>query len=153
MSVKGNSLISINCSCIIYTVKYRCTMTARKSMLLMLPTVALLGGGCFVYRYTTTPPASGRVINGSTQAPVIGARVGFRNHDRKATETRPDGGFHLGSDHVWAFSPLIPFEFTPCGGILFVEAPGYSPFETNVGMYVDQPLTFEKPIVLKRTSE
>jgi hypothetical protein len=122
-------------------------------MLLMLSTVAFLGGGCFVYRYTTTPPASGRVIDARTQVPITGARVGFRNHDRKATTTRPDGGFEVESDHEWAFSPLMPWEFTPCGGILFVEALGYRSFETNIGMHVYQPLTFAEPIILQRNSE
>jgi hypothetical protein len=103
-------------------------MNIRKAMSLVLPTVAFLGGGCFVYRYPTTPPASGQVIDATTQAPISGAWVGFRNHDRKTTTTTHDGSFQIESDHLWAFSPLMPGEFTPCGGVLFVEAPGFRLF-------------------------
>lgn len=125
-------------------------MSIRKPMLLMLPTIAFLGGGCFVYRYTTTPPASGRVIDASTQVPISGARVGFRNHERKATTTTSEGSFHLESDHVWAFSVLIPWEFTPCGGVLFVEAPGYRSFETNIGNHVYHSVDFSHAVALWR---
>ena len=106
-----------------------------------------------MYRYTTTPPASGRVIDAMTQEPITGAMVGFRNHDRKTSTTTQDGSFQVESDHIWAFSPLIPWEFTPRGGVFFVEAPGYSLFETNVGEHMYRPLTFPEPIALRRDLE
>jgi hypothetical protein len=121
----------------------------RSAILVPLLIVAVFGQGCF-YRYTTTPPVSGTVIDARTNKPIAGARIGFRKHEGKISTTSLDGSFHLPSDHMWAFSPLIPFEFTPCGGVFFVEALGYKSFEQDIGQRVYRPFTFAGPIVLRQ---
>src|SRR5712691_109125 len=103
--------VKIHCDALVKT---------RPGILLLILTIAVFTQGCLAYRYTTTPPVSGRVIDATTEQPIAGAKVGFRKHERKTVSTASDGNFHLQSDHVWAFSPLMPWEFSPCGGVLFV---------------------------------
>src|SRR2546426_11381783 len=99
----------------------------------VLALVCISGQGCLIWRYTTTPPVSGTAIDATTREPLAGARVGFRGRERKSTQTIADGSFVLRSDHSWGPAVIIPFEFTPCGGMFFVEASGYATFERDIG--------------------
>ena len=88
------------------------------------------------------------------QEPIAGARVGFRGRERKSTQTIADGSFVLRSDHSWGPAVIIPFEFTPGGGMFFVEASGYATFERDIGPRMYQPFVFTEPIALpRRTSQ
>jgi hypothetical protein len=120
--------------------------------LLFLLAIAVFAQGCLAYRYTITPPVSGRVIDTTTEQPIAAAKVGIRKHERKSVATAKDGSFQLQSDHIWAFSPLMPWEFTPCGGVLFVDAPGYKPFEKDLGERVYRPVALAEPIRLQSDS-
>jgi hypothetical protein len=122
----------------------------RMSLLSLLVLACLFGQGCFVWHYTMTPPVSGRVIDSATGSPVVSAKVGFREHKRIETLTAADGSFLLPSDHTWGPAVIIPFEFTPCGGLFFIEAPGYDTFEQEIGPRMYHPFVFQEPVTLWR---
>lgn len=113
----------------------------------------MLCQGCFVYRYTTTPPLSGSVREASTKQAISGATVGFRKHDSIATKTAADGNFRLEPDHAWRFCWIMPGEFWAEGGAFFVEAAGYRPLEQNIQTRHGTPRTFQGPIELHPDSK
>jgi hypothetical protein len=108
----------------------------RLFSLALLVLVAVLQQGCVVWRYTTTPVVTGRVVDAESGKAIVGAEVGFRKHETVSTRTKEDGSFSLASDHEWGPAIGIPFEFTLCGGVLYIAAPGYSTFEKDVGQRV-----------------
>jgi hypothetical protein len=108
----------------------------RLFLLGLVALISLLQQGCVAWRYTTTPVVTGRVLDADTGKPVVGAEVGFRKHESVSTRTKGDGSFSLASDHKWGPAIGIPFEFTLCGGVLYVTAPGYVTFEKDVGQRV-----------------
>ena len=108
----------------------------RLYLLGLVVLLSLLQQGCVAWRYTTTPVVTGRVLNADTGKPVVGAEVGFRKHESVSTRTKEDGSFSLASDHKWGPAIGIPFEFTLCGGVLYVAAPDYVTFEKDVGQRV-----------------
>ncbi|MBI2517346.1 MAG: hypothetical protein HYV95_10580 [Opitutae bacterium] len=112
--------------------------------------ISLLQQGCVAWRYTTTPVATGRVLDADTGKPVIGAEVGFRKHESVSTRTKEDGSFSLASDHKWGPAIGIPFEFTLCGGVLYVAAPGYESFEKDVGQRVYHPVDLSEVRLRKK---
>lgn len=120
-----------------------------------LPILALLifCQGCFVYHYTTTPPLAGTVQDAATKQAVPGATVGFREHNSIAIHTAADGNFHLEPDHAWHFCWIMPGEFWAEGGVFFVEAPGYRPFEQNIQIRHGTPYAFQGPIELHPDSK
>jgi hypothetical protein len=109
--------------------------------------------GCFVYHYTTTPSLSGTVKDFTTKQPITYATVGFKKHDSIATKTALDGTFHLDPDHAWDFCWIMPGEFWSEGGIFFVDAAGYEPFEQKVSTMHGTPYIFKEPIELHRDSK
>jgi hypothetical protein len=125
-----------------------------RPIILLLPLLVLLcGQGCLVYRYTTTPLVSGTVIDSASKQPIAGAKVGFRKHDKKTSMTASDGSFHSQPDHVWRPCLLMPEEFTPCGGVFFVEASDYKAFERMIGPRQLYPFTFLQPIELEKATQ
>lgn len=115
-------------------------MGFRFCSLSLLIVVSSLLQGCFIWRYTTTPPVTGRVVDASTGTPVVGAEVGIRKHQAVRTRTASDGSFKVASDHSWGPAIIIPFEFTLCGGVFYVSAPGYEIFEKDLGDRVYRPV-------------
>jgi hypothetical protein len=110
--------------------------------------------GCVVWRYTTTPLVTGRVLDADTGKPVVGAKVGFRTHEAAITQTKDDGSFSLASDHRWGPAIGIPFEFTLCGGVIYVTAPDYVTFEKDVGARVYHPVQLpDVPLQKKNGNE
>ena len=122
----------------------------RICSLALLIIVCGLHQGCFVWRYTTTPPLAGRVLDANNGSAVVGAEVGVRKHEAVRTRTTNDGSFKVASDHSWGPAILIPFEFTLCGGILYVEAPGYETFEKNLGDRVYRPVQVPDVMLIKK---
>lgn len=110
-------------------------MKSRSSLLGLVLLVCALQG-CVAWRYTTTPPVAGKVIDAEGGNPIAGAEVGFRKHEAASTRTNADGTFKLASGHEWGAAAILPFEFTPCGGVFYVMAPGYEAFETDMGEQV-----------------
>lgn len=123
---------------------------ARMAWLSLLMSVWLFCQGCVVWRYTTSPPVSGVVRDSATGSPVVNAKVGFREHERIQTLTAADGSFRLPLGHTWGPALIIPFEFTPCGGTFFIEAPGYEAFELVIGPRMYHPVVFQEPVILWR---
>ena len=121
----------------------------RAVMCSLLLLFAVLGQGCLVWRYPTTPKVTGSVIDATTKQPVSGARVGVRQHDKLTRMTSPDGSFRLRSDHVWRPCPLIPGDYWP-GGMLFIEAPGYRPHEQKVHTFGGGTVVLQHPVELQR---
>jgi hypothetical protein len=111
-------------------------MKKRAYLLALVFLLGVLQHGCVAWRYTTTPVVTGRVLDADTRKPVVGAEVGFRTHENVSTRTREDGSFTLVSDHKWGPAFGIPFEFTPCGGVLYIAATDYRTFEKDVGQRV-----------------
>jgi hypothetical protein len=93
----------------------------------LISLTASLLSGCVAYPYKTTPAVEGRVVDSTTGTGIAGAKVGFRDRAKAVTSTAPDGSFRLKEGHTWGGALLIPWEFTACGGVLYVEAPGYQP--------------------------
>jgi hypothetical protein len=106
--------------------------------------------GCLAWRYRTTPSVKGRVLDSASHSPVDAATVGFRNHKGVLARTTADGRFHLEAGHTWGAAIIIPFEFTHCGGVLFVEAAGYDPFERDFGPWAYDPIVLDQPIMLSK---
>ena len=123
---------------------------SRFSLVCLVLLSCFVTQGCVVWRYTTTPRVSGKAIDSITGQPIEGAKVGFRDHKRISVLTMADGKFVLDSDHVWGLALIIPMELTPCGGLFFIEAPGYVPFEREIGPRVYQPFRFAEPVALIR---
>lgn len=117
---------------------------------ILLSVSALMSQGCVVWRYPTTPAASGQVVDAVSGVPIGNARVGFRDHERVATLTAANGNFALKGDHRWGPAFIIPLEFVACGGAFFVEAPGYAPFEKDLGQWAYGPPRLPEPIKLSR---
>jgi hypothetical protein len=95
--------------------------------------------GCVAWRYPSTPPITGKVLDAESGNPVVGAEVGFRKHQAIQTRTKVDGTFQLESDYSWGPAFILPFEFTSCGGVFYVIAPNYDPFEEDMGYQVCRP--------------
>ena len=64
-----------------------------------------------------------------------------------------DGTFHLESDRAWRFCWFMPGEFWSEGGVFFIEAPGYRPFEQEVQTRHGTPYAFQGPIELHPDSK
>lgn len=123
----------------------------RLCLLAVALSLGLVQQGCFAWRYTTTPVVVGRVLDAATQKPVVGAEVGFRTHEAASTRTNADGGFTLKSDHAWAPAFGLPFEFTPCGGTLYITATGYRTFEKDLGQRVYHLVRLPDVLLTKTT--
>jgi hypothetical protein len=55
--------------------------------LMLVLMVGLLAQGCVAFPYDDTPAVSGNIVDAVTGKPVIGAKVGFRGHERVDTWT------------------------------------------------------------------
>ncbi len=127
-------------------------MKFQPPSLFLLLVIAIFGQGCVVWRYPTTPQVSGAVIDATTKQPVSGATVGIRDHEGIIRTTSPDGVFRLPSDHVWRPCPLVPGDYWP-QGMLFIEAPGYVPYERKVSTFGERPIVLQQPVELQRTQQ
>src|SRR5262245_5439785 len=125
-------------------------MRSRHLTLALAFVILVCGQGCFVYRYTVTPPVSGIVLDATTKRPVAGATVGFRKHERQLAMTASDGSFVSRPDHVWRPCFILPGELWPSGGHFFVEASGYKPYEQEIITTMGRPFTNAQPIQLVR---
>ena len=125
-------------------------MQFRCFRLLLSLTIMVCAPGCFVYRYTITPPVSGTVLDAATKQPVAGATVGFRSHERRLATTAADGTFVSQPDHVWRPCFILPGELWPSGGQFFVEASGYKPYEQKIITTMGRPFAIVQPIELER---
>ena len=85
----------------------------------------------------------------TTKQPISGATVGYRDHKAIAAKTSVEGAFQLEQDHMWGFCWIMPGEFWAEDGLLFVEAPGYQPFEQEVYTRHGNPYIFRLPIELQ----
>ena len=94
----------------------------------------------------------GRIVDADTGKAIAGAEVGFRKHEAVSTRTKEDGTFRLASDHEWGPAMVMPIEFTLCGGLLYVAAPGYRTFEKDVGQRVYQAVQLPE-IKLKKGND
>jgi hypothetical protein len=120
-----------------------------------LPFICLLilCQGCFVWHYTTTPPLSGTIRDATTKQPIACATVGFKQHESIATKTGQDGSFWLKPDHAWQPCWVMPGEFWSEGGMFYVEAMGYKPFELKIHTMHGTPFAFQGPIELHQDSK
>jgi hypothetical protein len=122
-------------------------MKTHMMILLYVGLTMVCGQGCV--QIPTTPEVSGLVIDATTHQPIAGAQVGFKEHDHTFNTTARDGSFRLVSDHATEF---LPWEFTPCGGLFFVQANGYALFKKEIGPREYGPYIFTQPIALTRNS-
>jgi len=76
--------------------------------------------------------------------------VGFREHEAVSTRTAADGPFKLAPDHSRGAAMIIPFEFTPCGGVLYVTAPAYDAFQKDIGARVYSPIQLPDIMLAKK---
>jgi hypothetical protein len=120
---------------------------------LLLAALCTTQQGCVAWRYTTTPLVTGRVLDADTGKPVVGAEVGFRKHEAVSTRTKDDGSFSLSPDHQWGPAIGIPFEFTPCGGVIYVTAPKYATFERDVGPRVYHPVQLSDVMLPRKRNQ
>ena len=127
-------------------------MHSRYFILALSLVVLVCGQGCFVYRYTITPPVSGTVVDATTRQPIAGATVGFRGHERRLATTAPDGSFVSRPDHIWRPCFILPGELWPSGGQFFIESSGYKPYEQRVITTMGRPFTILRPVELERES-
>ena len=98
---------------------------------LLLATVALwFGSGCFPYRLTTSPGASGVVVDAQTGTPISGAWVSVRplplsgTDIRSGTNSGPGGAFRIATTRQWAFY-LFPADMFSAPFALSVTNQGY----------------------------
>ncbi|MCA9413754.1 MAG: hypothetical protein KC944_21230 [Candidatus Omnitrophica bacterium] len=124
-------------------------MKIHSSISAVLLSIGILCQGCVVFWYPTTPKVSGVVIDENSNTPVIGARVGMRDHEKIHSSTGRDGTFHLPPNREWGPAFIIPFEGMTRGR-LFVEAPGYITVERGVESWGGSLLELDEPIVLEK---
>ena len=100
----------------------------------------LLLAGCFPLRFTTSPGASGVVVDSQTRAPIAGAEVVVSRStyppgsmDEALTNRRPpsittetNGSFSIPPERAWDLF-VIPVDAFPPFGLLVVKHDGYDP--------------------------
>src|SRR5689334_4290966 len=106
----------------------------------LLALVALSCTSCLPLRFTTSPGASGVVVDSQTHAPIAGAEVVISHsiyppasladaltNGRPPTVTTEDNGrFSIPPEHGWDLF-VIPIDAFPAFGLLVVKHDGYDP--------------------------
>ena len=94
--------------------------------------------GCVPLKYTTSPGASGVVLDSKTRAPLTGAEVvisrstyppvsvgeAFTNSRPPTVITEASGRFSIPPEHVWDLF-VVPVDSFPPFGLLVVKHEGY----------------------------
>src|SRR5436189_3973965 len=118
--------------------KYRRSVRQCFKRTTLLLTLALLCTGCCPLRFTTSPGASGRVLDSQTRAPIAGAEVvvsrstypppsaeeAFSNHRSSIVSTDTAGQFSIPPQHGWNLF-VLPIDAFPPFGLLVVKRNGY----------------------------
>src|SRR5215813_11651783 len=116
---------------------------AHAELLLQLTTLIVavpLLAGCLPLRFTTSPGASGVVLDSQTHAPIVGAEVVVSRSTyppgsvgEAVTNSRPpmittetNGSFSIPPERAWDFF-VIPVDAFPHLGLLVVKHDGYDP--------------------------
>jgi len=80
------------------------------SHFLAVATLAVCCSGCFPYRFTARPGASGRVIEAGTHSAVSGATISLSApHGQVMTNAAADGFFRIPAEHRWGIY-IIPMD-------------------------------------------
>jgi hypothetical protein len=118
--------------------KYRRSVRLCFKRIALLLTLALLCTACLPLRLTTSPGASGRVLDSQTRAPIAGAEVvisrstypppsveeAFSNHRSSIVSTDTAGQFSIPPEHGWNLF-VLPVDAFPPFGLLVVKRNGY----------------------------
>jgi len=108
------------------------------ALLLLLPMAALSCSGCFPLRFTTSPGASGVVLDSATRAPLMGAEVvisravyppvsieaAFTNSRLPMVLTKESGEFSIPPEKRWDIY-VVPLDIFPHFAMLVVRSEGY----------------------------
>ncbi len=104
----------------------------------MLVAAVWLCSGCIPLKYNTSPGAIGRVVDGSTHAPLNGAQVvvsrstyppdspdkAFANAREPKVTSHEGGAFSIPPQRRWDLY-CVPVDFFPRFGLLVVKCRGY----------------------------
>jgi hypothetical protein len=118
----------------------RDVLESFRVQILVLGIAALACSGCLPLRFTTSPGASGVVLDSQTRAPIAGAEVvishstyppasvgeAFTNSRPPLVTTETNGQFSIPPEHGWDLF-VIPVDAFPPFGLLVVKHDGYEP--------------------------
>jgi hypothetical protein len=107
-------------------------------VVLLFLSFGLFAAGCFPYRFTIVPGATGEVVDAQSGAPLSGALVTLTDRYRPDRYeitglTMADGRFEIPAKQGWGVV-IAPFDPLPVTALVTVQADGYQQAEKKISM-------------------